>query len=303
MRRSSGVRAQSHELAPGHPDLRRRGLPTRPVDGDVRCDRVPASAHSAPRPGLHPDDVRGGDEFPVDRACAPADDDAGARGASPAKEPFMARVSTYLNFQGQAEEAFAFYAKTFGTEVTMLSRFSDMPPPGPANCPPKSGPRDAPELPITGGHVLMATTCSGRWVANRIGNNTTLCLDVDSRDRPTACTAPYPRAARKDPDGRHAVGVLFGRHPGPLRHPLDVQPQPGILNDRQPRRLRESVAATPARGGAPRLPVPALPPGLRRRSPQPRRSPGSGSWPRRRSSPRVAGSHRLIPSAGGRTVL
>ena len=52
----------------------------------------------------------------------------------------MARVNTYLNFQGQTEEAFGFYAKTFGTEVTMLSRYSDMPPPlGPASCPPRSG--------------------------------------------------------------------------------------------------------------------------------------------------------------------
>ncbi len=39
----------------------------------------------------------------------------------------MARVNTYLNFQGQAEEAFTFYAETFGTEITMLTRFSDMP--------------------------------------------------------------------------------------------------------------------------------------------------------------------------------
>ena len=47
----------------------------------------------------------------------------------------MARVSTYLNFQGRAEEAFAFYAKTFGTEITMLSRYSDMPAAGPGELP------------------------------------------------------------------------------------------------------------------------------------------------------------------------
>jgi PhnB protein len=47
----------------------------------------------------------------------------------------MARVSTYLNFQGQTEEAFAFYATTFGTQITMLSRYSDMPAAGPASCP------------------------------------------------------------------------------------------------------------------------------------------------------------------------
>ena len=38
------------------------------------------------------------------------------------KEPAMARVNTYLNFQGPTEEAFTFYAKTFGTQVTSLSR-------------------------------------------------------------------------------------------------------------------------------------------------------------------------------------
>jgi PhnB protein len=122
--------------------------------------------------------------FPVDRASAPADDDAGARGASPAKEPFMARVSTYLNFQGQAEEAFAFYAKTFGTEVTMLSRYLDMPAAGPGDLPAEE--RNLvmhAELPITDGHVLMATDMlRSMGQQTRIGNNTTLCLDVDSRD-------------------------------------------------------------------------------------------------------------------------
>jgi PhnB protein len=100
------------------------------------------------------------------------------------KEPSMAQVNTYLNFQGQAEEAFAFYAKTFGTEVTMLSRYSDMPAVGPDALP-------AAEqhlvmhaaLPITGGHVLMATDMlRSMGQETRIGNNTTLCLDVDSRE-------------------------------------------------------------------------------------------------------------------------
>ena len=36
----------------------------------------------------------------------------------------MARVNTYLNFQGQTEEAFTFYAEIFGTEVTGLTRYS-----------------------------------------------------------------------------------------------------------------------------------------------------------------------------------
>jgi PhnB protein len=96
----------------------------------------------------------------------------------------MAQVNTYLNFQGQAEEAFAFYAETFGTEVTMLSRFSDMPAVGPGELPAEE--RDLvlhAELPITGGHLLMATDMlRSMGQETRIGNNTTLCLDVDSRE-------------------------------------------------------------------------------------------------------------------------
>jgi PhnB protein len=96
----------------------------------------------------------------------------------------MARVSSYLNFQGQAEEAFAFYAKVFGTQVTMLSRYSDMPAAGPQEIP--AGERDLimhAELPILAGHVLMATDMlSSMGQATRIGNNTTLCLEADSRE-------------------------------------------------------------------------------------------------------------------------
>ena len=95
----------------------------------------------------------------------------------------MGRVNTYLNFQGQAEEAFGFYAKVFGTEVSMLTRFSDLPA-GPGELPAEE--RDLvmhAELAIIGGHVLMATDMlRSMGHETRIGNNTTLCLDVDSRE-------------------------------------------------------------------------------------------------------------------------
>jgi PhnB protein len=96
----------------------------------------------------------------------------------------MARVNTYLNFQGQSEEAFASYAKIFGTEVTALSRFSDMPGAVPGDLP--AGEQNLvmhAELPILGGHVLMATDMlRSMGHETRVGNNTTLCLDVDSRE-------------------------------------------------------------------------------------------------------------------------
>lgn len=96
----------------------------------------------------------------------------------------MAQVNTYLNFQGQTEEAFTFYAKTFGTEITMLSRYSDGASMGPGEVPAEE--RDLvlhAELPIVAGHVLMATDMlRSMGQETRIGNNTTLCLDVDSKE-------------------------------------------------------------------------------------------------------------------------
>jgi len=96
----------------------------------------------------------------------------------------MSQVNTYLNFQGQTEEAFGLYARTFGTEVTMLSRYSDMPAVGPGELPAEEQNLVLhAELPIIGGHLLMATDMLGSMgQQTRIGNNTTLCLDVDSRE-------------------------------------------------------------------------------------------------------------------------
>ena len=94
----------------------------------------------------------------------------------------MAYVATYLNFMGQTEEAFKFYAKAFGTEDTLnITKFSDVP----------YGP-DLPELEknlvmnaqlkIVGGHLIMGTDMlESMGHKTRIGNNTTISLNLDSR--------------------------------------------------------------------------------------------------------------------------
>jgi len=97
----------------------------------------------------------------------------------------MSRVSTYLNFPGTAEEAFAFYATVFGTEpLTPLQRFGDMPA-GPG-APDLSEAERAKvlhvELPILAGHVIMATdVLESMGQQLRVGNNTTLNLEPDTR--------------------------------------------------------------------------------------------------------------------------
>ena len=97
----------------------------------------------------------------------------------------MSRVNSYLSFPGNTEEAFNFYKDVFGTEFISLTRMKDMPLPAGA---PALAQSDANkimniQLPITNGHVLMATDALeslGHKV--NIGNNVTISLELDSVD-------------------------------------------------------------------------------------------------------------------------
>ena len=100
----------------------------------------------------------------------------------------MASVSTYLNFQGNTEEAFTFYKSVFGTDfLGPVIRFKDV---GFGTAPGMPELSEAElnmimhaELPILAGHVLMATDMIESLGHHlRIGNNTTISLTVDSRE-------------------------------------------------------------------------------------------------------------------------
>ena len=98
----------------------------------------------------------------------------------------MAKVSTYLNFKRETEQAFNFYKSVFGTEFTDMgiSRFGDMPPQ--EGMPPLS---DEDKnlivhiaLPIVGGHILMGTDApESMGFQLNMGNNTHICMDIDTR--------------------------------------------------------------------------------------------------------------------------
>lgn len=97
----------------------------------------------------------------------------------------MARVSTYLNFPRNTEEAFNFYKSVFGGEFDgEIARFSSVPP--------QEGQPPIAEadknlvmhvaLPILGGHMLMGTDAPesmGFHVAK--GNNVYINLEPDTR--------------------------------------------------------------------------------------------------------------------------
>ena len=99
----------------------------------------------------------------------------------------MARTSTYLNFPGTTEEVFLFYKSVFGTEFTGggLQRFGDVP--GPEGMPPLSDEDKKlilhAELPILGGHVLMATDAPESMGFKLIpGNNMHINLEPETRE-------------------------------------------------------------------------------------------------------------------------
>lgn len=97
----------------------------------------------------------------------------------------MARVSTYVNFLGNTEEAFEFYRSVFGTEyIGTIARMGDVP--SNPDVPPLSDAEQRMvmhvELPILGGHVLMGTDMIESMGHHlRVGNNTTIMLEPDTR--------------------------------------------------------------------------------------------------------------------------
>lgn len=97
-----------------------------------------------------------------------------------------ARVCTYLNFPGNTEEAFTFYKSVFGKEFSGkgLQRFGDIPA-EPGNPPVADEIKKMilhVELPILGGHVLMATDAPkemGMTVTQ--GNNMHISLEPETK--------------------------------------------------------------------------------------------------------------------------
>lgn len=98
----------------------------------------------------------------------------------------MARVSTYLNFVRETEQAFNFYKKVFGTEIDgEVMRFSGIPPEEGA---PELSEADKNlimhiQLPILGGYKLMGTDApESMGFKVNMGNNVYIMLEPDTKE-------------------------------------------------------------------------------------------------------------------------
>lgn len=105
----------------------------------------------------------------------------------------MSRVSTYLNFSRNTEEAFNFYKTVFGTEFTDgIHRMGDVPT---QEGQPAIKEEDKNlvmhvDLPILGGHVLMGTDApESMGFTVRFGNNVYINLEPDTRTETDALFA------------------------------------------------------------------------------------------------------------------
>jgi PhnB protein len=96
----------------------------------------------------------------------------------------MTKLNSYLNFQGNAEEAFNFYKSVFGGEFTVLMRFKDT-----SDLPGKEKMSEADLNKVmhvalnVGNNTLMATDLlesAGQHL--KTGNAVTLSLHPESRD-------------------------------------------------------------------------------------------------------------------------
>jgi len=119
----------------------------------------------------------------------------------------MARVTTYLNFMGNTEEAFTLYQRAFGGELRGLMRFGDMPE-GPGIGEDEEDKILHVELDIIGGHTLMATDMlASMGHSLRIGNNVSVSLEFDSRDD---ADAAYAILSEGSTDGTGLSEMFWG---------------------------------------------------------------------------------------------
>jgi len=102
------------------------------------------------------------------------------------KSTARARTCTYLNFPGNTEEAFNFYKKIFKTDFNGgVRRFGDLPDVEGHNSLSEADKKLVLhiELPITGGHMLMATDATESMGFNVVpGNNMHIMLEPESKE-------------------------------------------------------------------------------------------------------------------------
>jgi PhnB protein len=93
----------------------------------------------------------------------------------------MASLNPYLNFNGNADEAFDFYKSVFGTEYQAIMRFKDVPAEYQGSESEKEKIMHV-SLPIGGGTILMGSDVPGSMGKATNGTNFFIAINTDSQE-------------------------------------------------------------------------------------------------------------------------
>jgi PhnB protein len=93
----------------------------------------------------------------------------------------MIRLETYLNFNGNTEEAFAFYRSVFGGEFTSLVRFKDMPMAGATIPEADAGKIMHISLPVGNNSLMASDSLESMGMQLHQGNNVYIFIAPDSK--------------------------------------------------------------------------------------------------------------------------
>lgn len=96
----------------------------------------------------------------------------------------MTTVNVYLNFDGQCEEAFAFYKSVFGGEFSYIGRFNEMPQDENNKLSEADGNKIMHvSLPISAETNLFGSDTVGAWSPKLIqGNNYSISINASSKE-------------------------------------------------------------------------------------------------------------------------
>ncbi|MEP7037266.1 MAG: VOC family protein [Acidobacteriota bacterium] len=96
----------------------------------------------------------------------------------------MTKINPYLNFKGEAEEAFNFYKSAFGGEFSTVMRYGELPGFEEGNLAEEDGNKIVNiALPISDGHVLMGNDVVGEYVDKTISEiNVSISVSPDSKE-------------------------------------------------------------------------------------------------------------------------
>lgn len=132
----------------------------------------------------------------------------------------MVSTNIYLNFDGQAEEAFNFYKSIFGTEFTALQRMKDTLEAG------KLAPEEQElimhiALPLGDNSILMASDCIGSFGHQLIvGNNFSISVQAESKEEADKL---YHRLSDGGNQGMPMEEMFWGDYFGALTDKFGIQ--------------------------------------------------------------------------------